>query len=85
MAPAITEGRGQAALANLRACAADAQFSAPDTTEAAMAATVDAAQRWINLAAANAPASTAVSQAAGTFEERLSVARAVMRADTGLE
>lgn len=79
--PAIAEGRGEKALADLRRAASTALFAADPHVEPYVREVVDAGQRWIRVAAANAPSSSATVEAAGSFRERLSATHAAMRAD----
>jgi hypothetical protein len=80
-ASAVPEGRGESALAELRKAATVAAFNAGPGVEPLIRDVVEAARRWVKVAATSPSSSSAQVEAAKSFADRLSAAHTAMRAD----
>lgn len=78
---AVPEGRCEPALSELRKAATIAAFDAGPGVEPLIRDVVEAARRWVQVAATNPPSSSAQVEAAKSFANRLSAAHTTMRAD----
>jgi hypothetical protein len=78
---AIADGHPEPSLTDLRRAASTAVFPAGPDVEPYLSEVVVAGERWVRVAAANAPSSLATVEAAAAFRDRLAAARTAMRTD----
>jgi hypothetical protein len=79
--PAVAQGRGEQALADLRRAASIAVFDSDPGIESCVDDLVEAGRSWIRITAAHSPSSVAAIEAADAFRQQFSAARTAMRAD----